>query len=80
MLAADMWVIMSLALRRSDFHKIQLWDSEGNPVKFIRLIENKNNNLTERYVPSSVIRLAKFAKISFPMTPFRIKNAVKSCL
>ena len=56
-----MWLIITIGLRSTDLQKIRLFDEDGNGILICKVKENKNNHISQRYIPQSVIEIAAAA-------------------
>ena len=74
-----MWLVITMGLRFQDLLKLKFIDGD-NLVKYFKLIERKNKNLCERYVPTSLIEMIIASSSSYPATATRLRKAVQRCL
>jgi hypothetical protein len=61
--AADVWAYLCLGLRPAELKKVKLFTKEGNRAMFVKLKDTKTNKVMVRYVPRSLIKIAKLAAL-----------------
>ena len=71
-MAFDLWLITCMGFRKKDLLKLIIVDGNGEFYSIIKMYEEKNKNITYRFIPDSICQLQIATGYSLPMTLDRI--------
>jgi len=60
-----------MGLRSPELKRVYFINSEGQPIRTVKIRERKNNNNALRYVPNSLINLLLLTNTPYPISEER---------